>query len=130
MSRTPAAAAVYDTMPSGAAFVIDLFNYIKVPRFLDEIKMSQLSEKLMEDFFGKLTERTLNKNLRIGDMSRRIDNCTFTYLLGHIVTREQDAVGVSFRQSEPAVEETYKYMADEIEDDQGILSILFDIRQE
>ena len=48
----------------------------------------------------------------------------------HIVTKEQDAVGVSFRRSRPAAEETYMYTADETEDDQGILSMLFDIRQE
>ena len=48
MSGAPAA-AVYDTMLSGVAFVIDYFNYIEVPHFLDEIKMSQLSEKLIED---------------------------------------------------------------------------------
>ena len=88
MSGTPTA-AVYDTMLSVVAFVIDYFNYIEVPHFLDEIKMSQLSEKLMEDFFGKLTERTLGKNLRIGDMARRITNCAFTHLLGHIVTKNK-----------------------------------------
>ena len=58
MSRTPAT-AVYDTMLSGVAIVIDYFSYNEVPHFLDEIKMSQLSETLMEDFFGKFTERTL-----------------------------------------------------------------------
>ena len=68
--------------------------------------MSQLSEKPMEHFFGKLTERTLGKNLRTGDMTRRITNCAFTHFLGHIVTKEQDAVGVSFRRSRPAAEET------------------------
>ena len=68
--------------------------------------MSQLSEMLMEDFYGKLTERTLGKNLRTGDMARRITNCASTHLLGHIVTKEQDAVGVSFRRSRPAAEET------------------------
>ena len=58
MSGTPAAAAVYDTILDGVAFVIDYFNYIEVPHFLveiNEIKMSQFSETLMEDFFGKLT---------------------------------------------------------------------------
>ena len=54
--------------------------------------MSQLSETLMENFFEKLTERTLGKNLRIGDMARRITNYASTHLLGHIVTKEQDAV--------------------------------------
>ena len=78
MSRTPAAAAVYDTILSGLAFVIDYFNYIEVPHFLDEININQLSETLMEDFFGKLTERTLGKNLRIGVMARRITNCACT----------------------------------------------------
>ena len=110
ISRTTAA-TVYDTLLSGVAFVIDYFNYIEVPHFLDEIKMSQLSDKLIEGFFRKLTERTLGKNLRIGDMARRITNCAFTYLLGHVVTKEQDAGGVSFRRSRPAAEETY------IEDD-------------
>ena len=97
MIGTPAA-AVYHTMLSGVAFVIDYFNYIEVPHFLDEVKVSQLSEKLMEDFFGKLTERTLGKNLRIGNMARRITNCAFTHLLLHIVTKEQDAVRVSIRR--------------------------------
>ena len=109
MSGTPAAAAVYDTILSGVGFVIDYFNYIEVPHFLDEINTSQLSEVLMEDFFGKLTERTLGKNLRIGDMARRITNCAFTHLLGHIVTKEQDAVGVSFRRSRIVAEETWTW---------------------
>ena len=85
-------------MLSGVAFVNDYFNYIEVPHFLDKTIMRQFSETLMEDFFGKLTERTLGKNLRIGDMARRMTNCAFTLLLGHIVTKEQDAVGVSFRR--------------------------------
>ena len=103
ISGTPATAAVYDTILSGVAFVIDYFNYTEVPHFLDQIKMSQLSETLMEDFFGKLTERTLSKNLRIGDMARRITNCAFTHLLRHIVRKEQDAVRVSFRRSRPVL---------------------------
>ena len=97
ISGTPA--AVYDTILSGVAFVIDYFNFTEVPHFLDEIKMSQLSETLMEDFFGKLTERTFGKNLRIGDMARKITNCVFTHLLGDIVTKEQDAVEVSFSRN-------------------------------
>ena len=104
--RETPAATVYDTMLTDVAFVIDYLNYIEVPHFMDEIKMSQLFEKLMEDFFGKLTERTFGKNLRIGDMARIITNCAFTHLLGHIVTKEQDAVGVSFRRSRPVAEET------------------------
>ena len=106
ISGTPAAAAVYDTIFSGAAFVIDYFNYIEVPHFLDEIKVSQLSETLMEDFSKNLMERTLGKNLRIGVMARRITNSVFIHLLGHIVKKEQDAVGVSFRRLRPAAEET------------------------
>ena len=39
-------------------------------------------------------------------MARKITNCAFTHLLGHIVTKEQDAVGVSFRRSRPVAEET------------------------
>ena len=83
MSGTPAA-AVYDIMLNGVAFVIDYFNYVEVTHFLGKIKVSQLSEKLMEDFFGKLQ---VGKNLRIDDMARRITTCAFTHLLGHIVTK-------------------------------------------
>ena len=39
-------------------------------------------------------------------MARRTTNCAFTHLLGHIVTKEQDEVGVSFRRSRPTAEET------------------------
>ena len=53
-----------------------------------------------------LEKARLGKNLRTGDISRRITNCTFTWLLSHIVTKEQDAVGVSFRRSTPAGKET------------------------
>ena len=129
MSGTPAA-VVYDAMLSCVEFVIDYFNCIEVPHFLDEIKMSPPSEKLILDFFRKLTERTLGKNLRIGDMARRTNYCSFTYFLGHIVTTELDPVGVSFRRSRSAAEETYMYMVDQIESDQGILWMLFDIRHE
>ena len=74
MNGTPAAAAaVYDTLLSGVALVI----YNKVPHFLDEIKMSQLSDKQIEGLFGELTERKIGRNLRIGDMARRITNCAF-----------------------------------------------------
>ena len=59
--RGTIAAAAYDTLLSGVIFVIDYFNYIEVPHFLDEIKMSQLSDKLIEGFFGKLTEEHLVK---------------------------------------------------------------------
>ena len=68
------------------------FNYTEVSHLLNEIKKkSQLSDKLIEGFFGKLRER-LGKNLRTGDIAIRITNCTFTSLLSHIVTKEQDAV--------------------------------------
>ena len=102
--------------------ILMYFNYIEVPHFLDEIKMSQLSDKLMEDFFGKhITERTLCKNPRTGDMQRS---------LGHIVTKEQDAGKVSFGMSRAAAEETYMCTVDETEDGKGILWMLFDIRHE
>ena len=51
-------------------------------------------------------------------------------MLGHIVTKEQDAGGVSFRRPGPAAEKTYICTVDEIENDKGILWILFDIRHE
>ena len=47
-------------------------------------------------------------------------------MLGHIVTKEQDAGGVSFRLFRPAAEETHMCTVDEIEDDNGILWMLFD----
>ena len=87
MTRRTRAAAVYDTMFSGVVFVIDYFSYIELPHFLYEIKISQLFEKLMENFPGKRTETTLSKNLRTGDMARRITNCAFIDLFGHIVTK-------------------------------------------
>ena len=129
MSGTTAV-AVYETLLNGLVFVIDYFNYIEKPELLDKIIMSQLSDKLIEGFFGKLTERTQGKNLRMGDMARRITNCAFTYMLGHIATKDQDAGGVSFKRSRSGTAETYMYTHDEIKDDQGMLWKLFNIRHE
>ena len=56
MSGTPAA-AVCDALLSGVALVVDYFSYIEVPQFLNEIKMRQLSDNLIEGFFEKLTEK-------------------------------------------------------------------------
>ena len=66
-----------------------------------------------------LHKRTLCKNPRTGDIARS---------LGHIVTKEQDAGGVSFGMSRPAAKETCMCTVDETEDDKGILWMLFDIR--
>ena len=66
----------------GVAFVIDYFNYIEVPHFLNEIKMSQPSDKLVLDSFGKLTERTLGKNLKIGDMAKKQQTAHLPTCLG------------------------------------------------
>ena len=105
MSGTTAA-AVYETLLNGLVFVIDYFNYIEKPELLDKIIMSQLCAKLIVGFFGKLTERTQGKNLRMGDMTRRITNCAFMYMLGHIATKDQDAGGVSFKRSRSLTAET------------------------
>ena len=61
-------------------------------------------------------------------MARRLSNCAFTYLLGYITTKGQKGCDISFRSSRSAAKETFKYSVDEIEDDQGILWQLFDIR--
>ena len=129
MSGTTAV-AVYETLLNGLVFVIHYFNYIEKPELLDKIIMSQLSDKLIEGFFGKLTERTQGKNLRMRDTARRITNCGFTYMLGHIATKDQDAGGVSFKRSRSGTAETYMYTLDEIEDDQGTLWKLFNILHE
>ena len=49
-------------------------------------------------------------------------------MFAHIITKEQDAAGVSFRQSRPTAKNMY--MVDEIEEDQGIFWMLFDIHHE
>ena len=94
MSGTTAAAA-YDTLLSGLIFVIDYFTYIGKPELQECIRMGQMSAKLVEGYFGKLTERTQEKHPRIGDMARRPSNCAFTHMLGHITTKGQKSILVS-----------------------------------
>ena len=63
-------------------------------------------------------------------MERRLSDCAFTDMLGHIATKDQKGTSVSFKSSRPAAEETFIYSLDEIEDKQGILWQLFGIRDE
>ena len=80
MSRTTAT-AVYETLLDCLVFVIDYFSYIEKAELLVKIKISQLCDKLIEGFFGKRTEKTLGRNLQVGDMT----DCAFKCMLCHIV---------------------------------------------
>ena len=113
------AGCVYHTLLSGVQFVIDYFKYIGQEELLNRISMGQLADKLVEGFFGIVTQRNQGNNLRIADMARRFSNCAFTYLGSYVATG--DKCGVSVDTLRPAADETYMYSQDTWEDDQGIL---------
>ena len=66
------AACLYDTLLSGVQFVIDYFTFIGRGELLEKISMGQLSDKLVEGFFGVMTSKNQGNNLGIGDMARRL----------------------------------------------------------
>ena len=109
-------AAICNTLLS-LTFVIDYFNYTKTQYWLNKIKMSQLSDKLIE---GKICElATWQEKLLI------------VHLLTCLVTSSQRNKNLgSFRCFEAVAKETYMYMLDKFQDDQGIFWILFDIHHQ
>ena len=112
-------ACVCDTLLSGVQFVIDYFTYIGKGELLSKISMGQLSDKLIEGFFGVLTQRNECNNLRFGDMARQLSNCAFSYLRNYVSTDHK--CGVSLSNFKPGADETYMYSYDTWNDDQGIL---------
>ena len=108
------AACVYDTLLNEVQFVIDYFTFIGREELLEKISMGQLSDKLVEGFFGVMTSRNQGNNLGIGDMARRLSNCAFKFLRSYVST--QGNFGVSLSNPRPAPEETYMYSQDSWDD--------------
>ena len=61
MSR-PTATAASDTLLNGLIFVTDYFTYIGKPELLERIRMSQMSDKLVESFLCEADGKNAGEN--------------------------------------------------------------------
>ena len=97
------AACVYDTLLNRKQFIIDFFYLHWEAGVIGKISMGQFSDKLVDGFFGVLTQRNQGNNLRIEDMTRRLSNCAFLCVQSCVSIDNER--GVSLSNSLPGADE-------------------------
>ena len=101
------AEAVFLTLNNGITFLNSYFTYIGEIDLLTKMSAAQyMTTKLLECFFGHLTQGVQAKNLRYLEIKRRIANDTFTFLQPYINSTDS---GVTVRSEKERAVETYSY---------------------
>ena len=107
------AEAVYITLLRAQRYIQDYFTYIEQGDLVEKIQLKCLTTRLVECFFGHITENAQGNNIRSLEMSRHLTNDAFTFLLPNVNSRE---TGVSVRsEKDRGVAETYSYSQDGLE---------------
>ena len=100
------AEAVFLTLNNGITFLNSYFPYIGEIDLLTKMSAQYMTTKLLECFFGHLTQGVQAKNLRYLEIKRRIANDTFTFLQPYINFSDS---GVTVRSEKERAVETYSY---------------------
>ena len=100
------AEAVFLTLNNGITFLNSYFTYIGEIDLLTKMSAQYMTTKLLECFFGHLTQGVQAKNLRYLEIKRRIANDTFIFLQPYINSSDS---GVTVRSEKERAVETYSY---------------------
>lgn len=104
------AEAVYITLLRALRYIKDYFAYIGQEELIEKIQLKCLTTRLVECFFGHITENVQGNNIRYLEMSRHLTNDAFTFLLPYVNSKE---TGVSVRsEKDRRGAETYSYSQD------------------
>ena len=71
------AKAVYNTLRSGLLFILECFDHIEMEELKSKVITHCLTDKLVEYFFGHITERSSGNNPRFMKFSRIVTNDAF-----------------------------------------------------
>ena len=123
------AEAVYITLLRALRYIKDYFTYIEQRDLVEKIQLKCLTTRLVECFFGHITENVQGNNIRYLEMSRHLTNDAFTFLLPYVNSRE---TGVSVRSEKGrGGTETYSYSQDGLEiGHTGLLWRFLSVRKE
>ena len=78
------AKAVYNTLRNGLRFILEYFDYIELEELKSKVITHSLTDKLVECFFGHITERSSGNNPRFIEFARIVANDAFYFLLSVI----------------------------------------------
>ena len=107
------AETVYITLLHALCYIKDYFTYIEQRDLVEKIQLTCLTTRLVECFFGHITENVQGNNIRSLEMSRHLTNDAFTFLLPYVNSGES---GVSVRsEKDRGGAETYSYSKDGLE---------------
>eukprot|EP00795_Rhopilema_esculentum_P007961 gene7961-13857_t len=82
------AEAVYVALLCALRYIKDYFTYIGQGELIEKKQLKCLTTRLVECFFGHITENVQGNNIRYLEMSRHLTNDAFTFLLPYVNSKE------------------------------------------
>ena len=101
------AMAIHEKLRGGLNFIHDYFSYIDQSHMCDKIITTCLTDKLVECFFGIVTERCAGNNPTFIEFARALGRDAFFYLLS--ITSSTQTPGLSIRRTRDERPEKYSY---------------------
>ena len=112
-SRT--AEGFYKTLINGADFLCDYFVHIGEDELLDLVKVKALGTRMLEGFFGHITEKIQGNNPTFLEFTKHVATEAFHFIVP-VVTSGSDHTGtqsVSVRRTRDEVSSTYTYTTED-----------------
>ena len=110
------AKAVYNTLRNGLCFILEYFDYIELEELKSKVITHCLTDKLVECFFGHVTERSSGNSPRLLEFARIVANDTFYFSLSVISSSGASEVSIGKTRHERPVK--YSYSSVDIEDEE------------
>ena len=108
-SRT--AEGFYVTLVNGVQYLSDYFKYTGKENLLNEIKVKTLGTRMIEGFYGHVTEKNPGNNPTVLQFSKRVATEAFHFVIPAVTSDNTMCQNVSVRRTRDEVSSTYTYAA-------------------
>ena len=114
-SRT--AEGFYKTLIYGADYLCDYFVHIGEDDLLDLVKVKTLGTRMLEEFFGHITEKIQGNNPTFLEFSKRVATEAFHFIAPVVTSGADHSQSVSVRRTRDEVASTYTYTTEDHDND-------------
>ena len=108
---SPTAEGFYVTLVNGVQYLSDYFKYTGKENLLNEIKVKTLGTRMIEGFYGHVTEKNPGNNPTVLQFSKRVATEAFHFVIPAVTSDNTMCQNVSVRRTRDEVSSTYTYAA-------------------
>ena len=110
-SRT--AEGFYKTLINGADYLCDYFVHIEEDELLDLVKVKALGTRMLEGFFGHITEKIQGNNPTFLEFTKHVATEAFHFIVPVVTSGSDHTQSVSVRRTRDEVSSTYTYTTED-----------------